>query len=283
MGDWTNYFFLSDDRDIVRFTLWHLFYFFVLTGSWIPIWRQSEKKQPVYNTREKRASNKSVAGNTLQNVVYYGYQTRKRREWRARLYARWVLMNPDYLYNGFMWTFFFLFAAAGCYYAQTNGDVGDIRSVALWLAGFQATLFGMWTIGPFYWDMPGWSILYLSFTSLMSVAVSWLYAYLDWWAFGLYSAFTLVQIVLTAIYAVAFLMVVSGNNTFKVGNPIRELFHGNGLHPISFLERDVYPDLPMDPEQELAKPLGPIPLDPVRAKVWGTRTNTRLRTPFRQR
>ncbi|MHA1681308.1 MAG: hypothetical protein ACTSUE_09885 [Promethearchaeota archaeon] len=158
-------------------------------------------------------------------------------------------MNPDYFYNSFVWTFIVLAAAAGCYYAQTDGDVGDIRSVALWLAGFQATVFGMWTIAPFYWDMPGWGVLHLGVASLMSVAVSWLYAYLDWWAFGLYSVFTLAQCLLTVIYGMAFLLALktrrTDGKTFQVGNPLRALFMQGGLHPVSFLERDLY--LPAPP------------------------------------
>lgn len=249
MGEWTDYFFLSDDLDIIRFAVWHLIFFAAFTGSWIPIWRQSEKKQPLIVTNKKARGDVSLSGKSLQNVIYYGYQTRKRREWRATQYARWVLMNPDYFYNGFVWTFIVFAAAAGCYYAQTDGERGDIRSIGLWLAGFQTTLFGMWTIAPFYWDMPGWGVLHLAITSLMSVAVSWLFAYLDWWAFGVYSVFTVAQIALTAIYGVSFLLVLSGDKKFTMANPIGELMRGNGLHPVSFLERDMHSDLPLDPDE----------------------------------
>ena len=78
----------------------------------------------------------------------------------------------------------------------------------------------------------------------MSIGVSWLYAYLDWWAFGVYSVFTVAQILLTVIYGVAFIGALStrrtDGKTFQVGNPLRALFMQGGLHPVSFLERDLY-------------------------------------------
>jgi len=274
MGEWTDYFFLSEDLDIIRFAVWHLIFFAAFTGSWIPIWRQSEKKQPAWRTKKWRGNDVSVSGKTIQTVIYYGYQTRKRREWRGKQYARWVLMNPDYFYNGFLWTIIIFFAAAGCYYAQTEGAKGDIRSVGLWLAGFQTTVFGMWSIAPFYWDMPGWGVLHLAVSSSMSIAVSSLFAYLDWWAFGVYSVFTVAQILLTVIYGMAFLVVLSGDKKFTVANPIGELLKGNGLHPVSFLERDIYPDLPMDPDEELAehlRPPGYVP--PIRNKIVGMKNS----------
>ncbi len=227
-------YFLSNDLDIIRFTVWHLVYFAVLTGSWIPLWRQSERREP------RRANGNKV----VQHVVVYGYQTRKRREKEAGLYARWVLMNPDYFYNSFVWTILMLSAAAGCYYAQTNSEQSDLRSIGLWIAGFQASLFGAWTIAPFYWDMPGWGILHLAVASTLSIAVSWIYAYLTWWAFGLYTVYTLAQVLLTLIYSVAFLIVLSDNRIdgrhFTISNPLRAMFLQGGLHPISFLERDLF-------------------------------------------
>lgn len=233
MGNWMDYFFLSDDLDIIRFTVWHLMYFAVFTGTWIPIWRQSEIREP------RRKGNQIV-----QTVIKYGYQTRKRREKQLKLWPRWILMNPDYFYNSILWSIIVLSAATGCYYAQTDGEENDIRAVALWLAGLQAGFFGMWTIAPFYWDMPGWGVLHLVFSSLMSVAVSWLYGYLNWWAFGIYSAYTGAQILLAVIYGVAFLGALEtrriDGKTFQVGNPLRALFMEGGLHPISFLERDLY-------------------------------------------
>lgn len=234
---------LSDDTDIIRFIAWHLVYFVILMGSWIPIWRQSEKRQPRYpgNSTEKNKSGP-------QDVIIYGYQTRKRREWNDELYARWVLMNPDYFYNGILWSLVCLSAAAGCYYAQKDGDHGDVRTVGLSLASWQAGVFGMWTIAPFYWDMPGWGVLHLVLTTLMSITTSVLFAYLDWYAFGFYTVFTVAQVILTSVYATSFLLAISDGRPYSSSNPLTELIRGNGMHPVSFLEKDGY--LSQDPLQD---------------------------------
>lgn len=266
MPSWDEYF-LSEDIDIIRFTVWHLVFFAVFTGSWIPIWRQSEKRQPRYPSAKARKKKK------VQKVVVYGYQTRKRREWRAKLWARWVLMNPDYFYNGLLWTIVYLCAAAGCYYAQTKGEEGNVRTVALSLASWQAGIFGIWTIAPFYWDMPGWGVLHLAVVSFMSIGVSILFAYLDWWAFGLYTVFAAAQTLLTIIYGGAFLFAITDGRPFDISNPLFSLLRGSGLHPVSYLEKDGY--LPPDPLQEEEE--SDIESSPAVVPSASNRRNTRRR------
>ena len=236
MGSWTDYFFIAEDIDIIRFFVWHLTYFAVFTGSWIPIWRQSETVEPFKEGKRIK-----------RRLIKYGYQSRKRKEKELKLWSRWVLMNPDYFYNSILWNFIVLFAAMGCYNAHKEGDQGDVRSVALWMASLQATIFGMWTIAPFYWDMPGWRVVHLGVASTMSVAVSWMFAYLDWNAFWAYSVFTVAQIILTTIYGMAFVGTLTAKGSgrtdgrpFEVGNPLRALFMEDGLSPKSYLYRDLH-------------------------------------------
>ncbi len=229
MLDGTQYFFLSDDLDITRFIVWHLFYITVLTGTWVPIWRQSEIVQP-------RAEGKRLTN----NVIVYGYQTRKRRERKLKMWARWVLMNPDYVYNSVVWFLIMAAASAGSYYAQTNVPEGDTRSVALWLAGVQTVFFGTWTIAPFYLDMPGWGVLHLGASGLVSVGVLVLYATLDWVAFGAYGIYTVAQLVLALIYGIAFVQHYRQKGMrLSIGNPVKVLLSG-GLHPISYLYKDIH-------------------------------------------
>lgn len=227
-------FILSKDIDIIRWTVWSLFYFAAFTGTWIPIWRQSERLEPYLDANGKKR----------QRVVIYGWQTRKRREKELGLWWRWILMNPDYVYNSVLWFVLHICATSGSYYAHTEPDEGDLRSLALWMAALQGSWFGMWTISPFYWDMPGWGVLHLLGSFLISLAVNIMYGFLDWTACWFFLPYTTAQLVMTVVYGIAFIGAIStrtpNGHRMTIGNPLSAFCSENGLHPVSFLEKDLY-------------------------------------------
>jgi len=205
-------FFTSSNEDILAFFAYQTAFFFVFYGSYRPIWSQNEITSLKIDTDGDGRRLRKVR----TNVTRYGWQTRKRNEWRAGHISRWVLLNPEYFYNGILWIFFFLSAAYGAFYVFINVDPCDLRSIALKLTTIQAFVFGLWTIPGFYWDLPGWSVLILYVSLILSTAVSILYGRLEeWTGFGFYMVYTMGQFALTVIYTLALMGLFDGAKHVK--------------------------------------------------------------------
>ena len=240
-------FFASSYEEIIALIVYQTVFFFSFYGSYRPIWAQNEITK--LNVDRKTETVKL-------GTVRYGWQTRKRNEWNARHYARWVTMNPEYFYNGLLWTVFFYCAGYGAYYTLIDASRGDLRTVALTLTTLQAFFIGIWTIPGFYWDLPFWSIAILGLSSALSIAVTVLYGVLEcytgMWFFMFYTAG---QIILFSIYAIAYgLSIYEGqwiNQGLKVERArkrgrhhsrplgLLESFWVYGLYPGSYMERDL--------------------------------------------
>jgi hypothetical protein len=256
-------FFASTNEEILAFFAYQTAFFFVFYGTYRPIWAQNDITSLTIDTEDDGRKLKKIK----LNVTRYGWQARKRNEWRAGHWSRWALMNPEYFYNGILWMFFFLSAAYGAYYVFINEPVSDLRTVALVLTTTQAFVFGLWTVPGFYWDLPGWSIAILWVATSLSTAVVTLYGVLESWeGFGFYLFYTIGQLLLSTAYTLAYFGVFGGVHSFW-GHPFRKrgglafrdeidkarkvgLHHEHplgllksfwkyGLYPASFLDKDL--------------------------------------------
>ena len=120
--------------------IWLILYFVVFTGSWIPIWRNSETRRRLQN---------SQSGKGVRTVVtHYGWQTRKRKQKEEGRRAAWWLMNPRMYYEGVVWVFLYiLLSMSSCWGLDMSGQTGGRLLVAAALLTLaHAAWFGMWTI-----------------------------------------------------------------------------------------------------------------------------------------
>jgi hypothetical protein len=256
-------FFASSNEEILAFLAYQTVFFFVFYGTFRPIWAQNETTSLKIETSEDGRKIKKVR----LNVLRYGWQTRKRNEWNAGHVSRWVLMNPEYFYNGILWMFFYLAGAYGAYYVFIGEGPSNLRTVSLALTTTQAFVLGLWTIPGFYWDLPGWSIVILGLASILSTLVSILYGIMgSWTAFVFYMFYTMGQVLLTIIYAAAYIGFLGGMKSMwdhpfqgDDGKQFQQeidqarksgLHHGHslgllssfwtyGLYPASYVDRDL--------------------------------------------
>lgn len=248
-------FFASSNEEIIAFFIYQTAFFFVFYGSFRPIWAQNE----ITSLQIKRNKGSKTPTKIERKVIYYGWQTRKRNEWRAGHISRYVLMNPEYFYNGILWMFFYLSGAFGAYYVFIRENPSDLRTIALSLTTTQAFLMGIWTIPGFYWDLPQWSIFILFISCILSTSVLTLYGILSQWtAFGFYLWYTIGQYALTIIYTLALFGLFDplfhfknhpynkeGGHMFKRSIEIAKKRGGHHKHPLglfqSFWKYGLYP------------------------------------------
>jgi hypothetical protein len=202
-----NDFFASTNEQYWIWFIWQLFYTLVLYGSFRPIWTQNEVSQPHVSQNNATTSPSNRNLRIRHNVVHYGWQTRKRNEWNNKHYARWMLLNPDYFYSGVIWFVLFLCAGYGCYYVMLFQEERDLRTVALWIAAFQGSWFGTWSIPGFYWDLPGWSVIHLFIGTSLSIAVSILFGVMEeYTGMAFYIVYTVGQIIMFTIFFIAYIV-----------------------------------------------------------------------------
>jgi hypothetical protein len=232
-------FFATTFEEVVALLLYQAVFFFAFYGSYRPIWAQNELAKLSVDRKKQTVR---------RTTVHYGWQTRKRNEWNTRQYARWVVMNPEYFYNGLLWTFFYMSGAYGAYYLLTGTDQGDLRTVALALTTGQVFIIGSWSIPGFYWDLPGWSIFLLGASSAFSVAVCILYGLLEEYsAMGFFAFYTLGQIALFLIYGISYAISIQRGQWPKHSRRLVEARERGGHHPrplgllASFWKYGLYP------------------------------------------
>lgn len=235
---------VEEFKDIL---VWLVLYFMIFALSWVPIWRNSEvlQRQRHYpsNPVRKKPSKGSYSSSSVSTIIY-GWQTRKRLQKAKKQYTAWALMHPRLFYEGTYWMFIYVLTAISSYLAIDKGDESDSSSssslleAAALLTLVHAFVFGTWTIFPFYWDMPFWGCLHLTFSLIVSGILSWLYATLN-----ITSLWFILPLLITQLYMVlgnwlAWIFAGRGNNrTTRIRNPFKAYFN-YGLHPISFTIRD---------------------------------------------
>lgn len=207
---------------------WIIVYFLIFTLSWIPIWRNSER------------SRRSSSADKKLRVAQYGWQTRKRKEWKQKKWASYVLMHPRIFYEGIVWFVLYILAALSTYHAiGLSGKTGGaLLIVASELTLVHGVVLGTWTIAPFYWDMPFWGCLHLSAAWVISVAVAVLYGVLHLEALWFYLPVLAFQTFMMCGNWIAWLLAGAGKNSAtRIGNPFKA-FYLYGLEPKSFTVRD---------------------------------------------
>lgn len=257
-------FFASSNEEILGFLAYQTVYFFTFYGTFRPIWSQNE----ITSLKVDVDRDESKISKLRLNVTRYGWQTRKRNEWRSEHYSRWVLLNPEYFYNGILWMLLFLAGGYGSYYVFIGETESDIRTATHVLSMTQLFVMGLWTIPGFYWDLPGWSIIILACSTMISLTVSVLIGVMgQWTAFTFYTFYAMGQAILTIIYGLAY----TGNfdkGISKFTHPFRNRTSGPrfrreldqarkagghhkhplglirsfwkyGLYPASYLDRDI--------------------------------------------
>jgi hypothetical protein len=240
-------FFASSYEDIISLLVYQTAFFFAFYGSYRPIWAQNE----ITKLKVNRKSETVRLG-----TVRYGWQTRKRNEWKAKHFSRWVTMNPEYFYNGLLWTVLYLCAGYGAYYVLMDGSKGDLRTAALTLTNTQAFVIGIWSVPGFYWDLPLWSIVILGLSSALSIAVTVMYGFLEvYTGMWFYLVYTLGQVALFLIYAIAYGISIHRGQWKRQGVTVErarkrgrhhprplgllESFWIYGLYPGSYMDRDL--------------------------------------------